>query len=59
MPCMPHSRYAAGPDIIDVGARYGARNQIRTDDTRFRRAVLYPLSYPGNMLYCTRARAWG
>lgn len=25
-----------------------ARNAIRTRDTRFRRAVLYPLSYPGN-----------
>ena len=25
-----------------------ARDRIRTDDTRFRRAVLYPLSYSGN-----------
>lgn len=25
-----------------------ARDAIRTRDTRFRRAVLYPLSYPGN-----------
>lgn len=24
-----------------------ARDRIRTDDTRFRRAVLYPLSYGG------------
>lgn len=28
--------------------RNRARNAIRTRDTRFRRAVLYPLSYRGN-----------
>ena len=28
----------------------GGPDRIRTDDTRFRRAVLYPLSY-GGMLY--------
>ena len=27
---------------------HGAPDQIRTDDTRFRRAVLYPLSYRGD-----------
>ena len=32
-----------------------ARDRIRTDDTRFRRAVLYPLSYWGNSVYIVHA----
>lgn len=31
----------------DLRKRGGALGQIRTADTRFRRAVLYPLSYEG------------
>ena len=31
----------------DLQKRGGALGQIRTADTRFRRAVLYPLSYEG------------
>ena len=30
--------------------RGGALGQIRTADTRFRRAVLYPLSYEGGVV---------
>jgi hypothetical protein len=34
----------------DLRKRGGALGQIRTADTRFRRAVLYPLSYEGGGL---------
>ena len=34
--------------LLDDEKKNRARNAIRTRDTRFRRAVLYPLSYPGN-----------
>ena len=33
--------------VSDLRKRGGALGQIRTADTRFRRAVLYPLSYEG------------
>ena len=35
---------------LSRGFFVGGPDRIRTDDTRFRRAVLYPLSY-GGMLY--------
>lgn len=41
-----------GPPKVDVRpqAEWCAPGRIRTCDTRFRRAVLYPLSYEG--MYC-------
>ena len=39
--------YDSGPER-DFRTLCSARDAIRTHDTRFRRAVLYPLSYPGN-----------
>ena len=33
----------------DLRKRVGAPGRIRTCDTRFRRAVLYPLSYEGGI----------
>lgn len=37
--------------MIGPGLSPGAPGRIRTCDTRFRRAVLYPLSYEGGDLY--------
>ena len=34
--------------LLGSSSRMGAPDAIRTHDTRFRRAVLYPLSYRGN-----------
>lgn len=49
----PHEMYGAGRyatpegDAQGIGAMCCAPGRIRTCDTSFRRAVLYPLSYGG------------
>ena len=42
-----HKSGGEGQSGSDLRNSLGAPGQIRTADTRFRRAVLYPLSYEG------------
>ena len=42
--------------IIDQGSDLGAPGRIRTCDTRFRKPLLYPLSYEGASSQNTRQR---
>lgn len=42
---MPRAALAQDSEVADP--RKSTRERIRTSDTRFRKAVLYPLSYAG------------
>ncbi len=43
-----HTKTGQRKHVLWPAILHGAPDTIRTYDTRFRRAVLYPLSYGGN-----------
>ena len=44
------ARLRSALEHITQSRRYSTLERIRTSDTRFRKAVLYPLSYEGGSL---------